>query len=310
MDQDTLRMILREAVRETTTEVLQILLNADREAFLQEHGGRKNGHYSRKLETAFGQVGLAIPRDREGRYYPSLLQPYARRLVDVGEVAIALYASGVTQRKAAEVLQLLFGMRYTHQTISTLTDQVLQAAAQFRQRPLPEELALVYLDGLFLKVPGEEGVERAAVYVALGVTPAGERQVLGYWLLPGENALAWEEVLKGLWHRGLKRVLLFITDGLGGLQPARQRVYPLAEWPRCVVHGVRSSLSQVRVRDRGPLAEDLRRVYRTEALGAEELQARWGGRYPGVVRLWWEDSGAFLRFYDYPRPGAPIRWSG
>ena len=307
MDQDTLRMILREAVRETTTEVLQILLNADREAFLQEHGGRKNGHYSRKLETAFGQVGLAIPRDREGRYYPSLLQPYARRMVDVGEVAIALYASGVTQRKAAEVLQLLFGMRYTHQTISTLTDQVLQAAEQFRQRPLPEELALVYLDGLFLKVLGEEGVERAAVYVALGVTPAGERQVLGYWLLPSENALAWEEVLKGLWHRGLKRVLLFITDGLVGLQPAIQRVYPLAEWQRCVVHGVRSSLSQVRVRDRGPLAEDLRRVYqaesRTEALGAlEELQARWGGRYPGVVRLWWEDSGAFLRFYDYPKP--------
>jgi transposase-like protein len=177
MDQDTLRMILREAVRETTTEVLQILLNADREAFLQEHGGRKNGHYSRKLETAFGQVELAIPRDREGRYYPSLLQPYARRMVDVGEVAIALYASGVTQRKAAEVLQLLFGMRYTHQTISTLTDQVLQAAEQFRQRPLPEELALVYLDGLFLKVLGEEGVERSAVYVALGITPAGERQV-------------------------------------------------------------------------------------------------------------------------------------
>jgi len=96
-------------------------------------------------------------------------------------------------------------------------------------------------------------------------------------------------VLKGLWHRGLKRVLLFISDGLVGLQPAIQRVYPLAEWPRCVVHGVRSGLSQVR--DRGPLAEDLRRVYqaesRTEALGAlEELQARWGGRYPGV-RLWW-----------------------
>jgi len=94
MDQDTLRMILREAVRETTTEVLQILLNADREAFLQEHGGRKNGHYSRKLETAFGQVGLAIPRDREGRYYPSPLQPCARRLVDVGEVAIAHAAQG------------------------------------------------------------------------------------------------------------------------------------------------------------------------------------------------------------------------
>ncbi|WP_253719008.1 transposase, partial [Thermus scotoductus] len=107
MDQDTLQMILREAVRETVTQVLQALLNADREAFLREHGGRKNGYYPRKLETAFGQVKLAIPRDREGKYYPSLLQPYARRQVDVGEVAIALYAAGVSQRKAAEVIPFL-----------------------------------------------------------------------------------------------------------------------------------------------------------------------------------------------------------
>ena len=84
MDQDTLQVMLREAVRETVTEVLQTLLEADREAFLREYGGRKNGYYPRKLETAFGQMELAIPRDREGRYYPSFLQPYARRLVDVG----------------------------------------------------------------------------------------------------------------------------------------------------------------------------------------------------------------------------------
>jgi len=197
-------------------------------------------------------------------------------------------------------------------------DQVLQAAAQFRQRPLPEGLALVYLDGLFLKVLGEEGVERAAVYVALGVTPAGERQV---WTNPfgtgKARAPSWATGacpartpgVAGLVASGPEAGAVVHQRWSGG-PSASQRVYPLAEWPRCVVHGVRSSLSRVRVRDRGPLAEDLRRVYRTEALGAEELQARWGGRYPGVVRLWWEDSGAFLRFYDYPKPGAPIRWSG
>ena len=178
MDQDTLRMILREAVRETTTEVLQILLNADREAFLQEHGGRK-----RSWRPLLARWGWPSPGIGKGGTTPACSSPTPAAWWTWG----TLYASGVTQRKAAEVLQLLFGMRYTHQTISTLTDQVLQAAAQFRQRPLPEELALVYLDGLFLKVPGEEGVERAAVYVALGVTPA-VGQVLGYWLLPSENA--------------------------------------------------------------------------------------------------------------------------
>ncbi|RTH08065.1 IS256 family transposase, partial [Thermus scotoductus] len=147
---------------------------------------------------------------------------------------------------------------------------------------------------------------RESVYVALGIAPNGERRVLGFWLLPTESALGWEGVLGELWQRGLRRVLLFITDGLPGLPEAIRRVYPQAEWQRCVVHGVRWSLSQVRSRDRALLAEDLRRVYgaesREEALGAlEEVKAAWGSRYPGVVGLWVQDSGAFLRFYGYPK---------
>ncbi len=289
MDQDTLQVMLREAVRQTVTEVLQILLDADREAFLRQHGGRKNGYYPRKLETAFGQVDLKVPRDRESRYYPAFLKPYVRRLVDVGEVAVALYAAGVSQRKAAEILSLLLGHRYSHETLSALTDEVLEAAGAFRTRPLPEEMAFVYLDGLSLKVFREgEGIVRESVYVALGIAPNGERRVLGFWLLPTESALGWEGVLGELWQRGLRRVLLFITDGLPGLPEAIRRVYPQAEWQRCVVHGVRWSLSQVRSRDRALLAEDLRRVYgaesREEALGAlEEVKAAWGSRYPG----WW-----------------------
>jgi putative transposase len=307
MDQDTLRFLLREAVRETVTEVLQTVLELDRTAFLQTHGGRRNGYYPRKLETTFGQVDLKVPRDREGQYYPAFLKPYARRLVDVGEVAVALYAAGVSQRKAAEVMSFLLGHRYSHETISAMTEEVLQAVEAFRRRPLPEEMAFVYLDGLYLKLLREgEGVVREVVYVALGVTPSGERRVLGYWLLPAESALGWEGVLGELWQRGLRRVLLFITDGLPGLPEAIRRVYPRAEWQRCVVHGVRWSLGQVRARDRTLLAEDLRRVYgaesRGEALEAlEALREAWGSRYPGVVALWDGDSGAFLRFYGYPK---------
>jgi putative transposase len=298
MDQDTLRFLLREAVRETVTEVLQTVLELDRTAFLQAHGGRRNGYYPRRLETTFGQVDLKVPRDREGQYYPAFLKPYARRLVDVGEVAVALYAAGVSQRKAAEVMSFLLGHRYSHETISAMTEEVLQAVEAFRRRPLPEEMAFVYLDGLYLKLLREgEGVVREVVYVALGVTPSGERQVLGYWLLPAESALGWEGVLGELWQRGLRRVLLFITDGLPGLPEAIRRVYPQAEWQRCVVHGVRWSLGQVRARDRTLLAEDLRRVYgaesRGEALEAlEALREAWGARYPGVVALWAGDRKA------------------
>lgn len=104
MDQDTLQALMKEAVKETVSEVIQLLLHLDQQAFLQENGGKKNGFYRRKLETRFGTVDLAIPRDREGRYYPSFLIPYQRRLVDVGDVAIALSSAGVSQRKAAAAL--------------------------------------------------------------------------------------------------------------------------------------------------------------------------------------------------------------
>ena len=133
MDQDTLRSLLREAVRETVTEVLQMVMELDRTAFLQAHGGRRNGYYPRKLETAFGQVDLKVPRDREGRYCHGFLKPYARRLVDVGEVAVALYAAGVSQRKAAEVMSLLLGHRYSHETLSALTDEVLGGGGSLPQ---------------------------------------------------------------------------------------------------------------------------------------------------------------------------------
>ena len=174
MDQDTLRSLLREAVRETVTEV------------------------------------------------PAFLKPYARRLVDVGEVAVALYGAGVSQRKAAEA---------------------------FRRRLLPEEMAFVYLDGLSLKVFREgEGIVRETVYVAVGVTPGGERRVLGFWLLPTESALGWEGVLRELWQKGL-RVLLFVTDGLPGLPEAIRRVYPQAEWQ---VRGARGAVEPVPGAGQGP----------------------------------------------------------
>lgn len=138
------------------------------------------------------------------------------------------------------------------------------------------------MDGLVLKLFQEgEGVVRVSVYVALGIS-------LGYRLFPSENALACEDALRRLRERGLGRVLLFITDGLPGLAEAIRMVYPLAQWQRCVVHGVWWSLAQVKPRDRASLAEDLRRVYgaqsRGEALQAlDGLKKAWGSRYPWVV---------------------------
>ena len=140
MGQDTLKALLKEAMAEVVEEKLQVLLELDRWAFLQEHGGRANGHYRRKLETAFGAVELKVRRVRKGRYTPSFLPRYARRTPDLADLVLALYASGVSDRKVAEVLGLLFGYRYSHETISNLTELVQEEVEAFRHRPLPRRL--------------------------------------------------------------------------------------------------------------------------------------------------------------------------
>ena len=139
-------------------------------------------------------------------------------------------------------MSLLLGHHYSHETLSALTDEVLGGAEAFRGRLLPEEMTFVYLDGLSLKVLRDgEAIVRETVCVALGITPCGERQVLGFWLWPAESALGWEGVLGELWERNLRRVLRFITDGLPGLpaaspsdehgKPSRGSTLPKAKAP-------------------------------------------------------------------------------
>jgi transposase-like protein len=178
VSQDELRLLLKETVREMVAEELQTLLFWEREAFIQENGGRKNGTYPRKLQTPFGEVKLRVPRDRQGRFRPSLFAPYARRTVELSD--LVLYAVGVSDRKVGEVMSYLLGHRYSHTTVSRITELVLERVEEFRKRPLRRRYAMVYLDALFVKVlrPGS-GIRKEAVYVVLGITPEGQREVLG-----------------------------------------------------------------------------------------------------------------------------------
>ena len=308
VNQDELRVLLRETVREMVAEELQALLFLEREAFIQENGGRKNGTYPRKLETPFGEINLRVPRDRQGRFRPSLFAPYARRTVDLSDLVLVLYAVGVSDRKVGEVMSYLLGHRYSHTTVSRITELVLERVEEFRKRPLRKRYAVVYLDALFVKVLRQgSGIRKEAVYVVLGITPEGKREVLGFYLFPTESAAVWQEaVLKDLWERGLREVLVFVTDDLPGIEEAIRRVYPEADWQQCVVHKVRSTLSKVRKEDQGAVIQDLKRVYRAEShreahAAWQAFVRRWGGRYPQVVRSWEEDLESLLCFLRYPK---------
>ena len=219
MDQDSPKLLkgrtlrVRDAVKDVVRDELHIVMNLEREVFLREHGGRKNGSYPRVLETPYGEVDLRVPRDRVGQFRTAVFPPYARRTPDLSDLVVSRYAVGVSDRKISDVLSLLLGHRYSHQTISQITELVMDRVEAFRNRPLEERYAIVFIDALFLKVFREGGgIEQEALYVALGVTPAGYRRVLGFWLYPTESSLVWEELLKELTRRGVREVLCFVSD--------------------------------------------------------------------------------------------------
>ena len=307
MDQNTLKHFIRETVNDFLQDDLQWLMQLERELFLKEHGGTKNGSYPRSLTTPYGHVELNVPRDREGDFRTALFPRYARYSPDLAELVIALYAAGVSDRKISDILALLLGHRYSHQTVSQITELVMDRVEAFQNRVLQQQYAFVYIDASFLKVfrPGG-GIDTEAVYVALGITPAGYRQLLGFWLYPTESALVWEELLKGLIQRGVREVLCFVSDDLPGVEQAIKRTYPAADWQQCTVHKVRNTLGKVRREDREGVTQALKPVYRAESreesvAAWEAFRRRWASTYPDVVASWQQDLSSLLRFYDYPK---------
>ena len=254
---------LDEVIREAVRQALEAVMETEREAFLAERGGKKNGHYQRGLATRQGLLRLSVPRDREGRFRTALFAPYQRRTGDIEALALAMYAAGVSTRKVGEALGHLLGETYSASTISRVAEGVLPRLESFRRRPLKRRYALVYLDALFVKVFREgEGVASEAAYLALGITEEGYREVLGFWLLPTESSTGWGDLLLELRERGLEEALLFITDELAGIEAAIKKVYPRAHWQPCTVHKLRSTGRRVKKADEGAVLAELKALLR------------------------------------------------
>lgn len=251
---------------------------------------------------------LKVPRVREGHFHPKIL-PYRRRTsLELSEAILALYAVGVSTRNITRFLDGVYGAFYSPQSISRLTQVVEEEVKAWRERPLEEEYHAVFLDGTFLSVRRAK-TEKEPVYLALGIKPDGRREVLGFWLFgpEGESAGNWEEVLKDLRHRGVRKVRIFITDDLPGLEEAIRKIFPDADWQLCVLHAVRDALNKARRKDREALAEDLKAVYQAETEGeAKEalakLRERWGSIYPRLVARWETKAYALLTFLKHPKP--------
>ena len=293
------------------------VVEAALEAEMTEHlghppGGRpqgsnvRNGRGRKTVQSDLGPVEVRTPRDRDGSFEPQILPKRATRLAGLDDKVLGLYAGGMTVRDISAHLSELYGTEIGRDTISRITDAVLEDVQAWRTRPLDPVYPIVYFDAMRVKVREDRSVQNRACYLALGVTCDGDREVLGIWWQETEGAKFWLAVLNDLRRRGVDDVLIACVDGLKGFPEAIEATFPQAWVQTCIVHLIRASLRYVNYRDQRKVAAALRPIYTAPNADAaldelERFDNEWGARYPATVQAWrasWPHVIPFLALPD------------
>ncbi|MFG2020801.1 IS256 family transposase [Actinomadura geliboluensis] len=281
-------------------------LGRDRHERAGEGGGNvRNGHRSKTVTTEVGPVEIEVPRDRDATFEPKIVRKRQRRLTGVDEMVLSLSAKGLTHGEISAHLAEVYGASVSKQTISTITDKVIDGMVEWQNRPLDSVYPVIFLDAIQVKIRDGQVANRP-IYVALAVTVEGTRDILGLWAGDGggEGAKYWLQVLTELRNRGVADACMVVCDGLTGLPDAVAHVWPRALVQTCIVHLLRNSFRYAARQDWDKIAKALKPVYTaaTEAAAMErwlEFAETWGGKYPAIVRLWenaWAEFVPFLQF--------------
>jgi putative transposase len=267
-------------------------------------GNSRNGTRSKTVLTDVGPVEITVPRDRNGSFEPKIVAKRQKRLTGVDEMVISLAAKGLTTGEISAHLAEVYGAEVSRQTISTITDKVVEGMTEWQNRPLDPVYPVIFIDAIHIKVRDGQVANRP-IYVALAVTCEGHRDILGLWAGDGgEGAKYWLHVLTELKNRGVADVLMVVCDGLTGLPDAITTVWPRTVTQTCIVHLLRNSFRYAGRQHWAEIAKALKPVYTapTEAAAKQrfaEFAEAWGARYPAIVRLWdnaWAEFVPFLAF--------------
>jgi putative transposase len=269
-------------------------------------GNSRNGHRAKTVLTETGPVEISVPRDRDSSFEPQVVAKRQRRLTGAEDMVISLSAKGLTHGEIAAHLEEVYGAEVSKQTISNITDRVTEKLGEWQSRPLDPVYAVVFIDAIRVKIR-EGQVANRPVYVVLGVTVDGERDILGLWAGEhgdGEGAKYWLRVLTEIKNRGTQDVLMVVCDGLKGLPDAVNAVWEKTIVQTCVVHLLRNSFKYASKRDWAAIAKDLKPVYTAASEAAAldafaEFSGKWEKRYPAIIRLWenaWAEFVPFLQF--------------
>ncbi len=269
-------------------------------------GNSRNGSSRKTVITDVGDVELAVPRDRLGTFDPQTVPKHQRRLDGLTGNVISLYAKGMTTGDIQAHLLEIYGTEISRETISKITDAIVEDMLAWQHRPLDRLYPVLLIDAIVIKVRDSQVANRP-VYIAIGVNLDGDRDVLGLWLGPsgGEGAKQWMTMLTELKNRGIVEPLIVCCDGLKGLPDAIRVTWPDATVQTCVVHMVRNSLRYASKANWGQITRQMRSIYAAPTVEAAEVRVAefadtWRETYPAMISSWEHSWAEFVPFLEFP----------
>ena len=298
------------------TPLIKQLTEAAMKAELDQHlesestSNRKNGYSKKTVKSPAGEFELQTPRDRAGSFEPQLIKKNQTHLTDdLERKVIALFALGNSYQDIRTHIADMYDIQLSNGSINAVTDKLLPELKSWRERDLDAIYPIVWLDAIHYKIKENGRYISKAIYTILGLNIEGKKELLGLYLSDQEGAHHWLSVLTDLNNRGVKDILIACVDGLKGFPEAIESIYPRTEIQHCIIHQIRNSLKYVASKNQKAFMADLKCVYKAATLNAaeialDELEAKWGDKYPMVIKSWrtkWLTLSAYFKYPDYVR---------
>jgi putative transposase len=268
-------------------------------------GNSRNGKSAKTIKGTFGELALETPRDRNGTFEPQIIEKHQTRFTGFDKNILSLYSRGLSTREIQQHLEEIYGVEVTAGLISSVTDEVLDEVKTWQNRQLDEVYPIMYLDAIQFKVRDNGHVRNKAIYLAIGVTIEGYKEVLGLWIAQTEGAKFWLHVVTELKTRGVKDIFIACVDGLKGFPEAIESVFPQTDVQLCIVHLVRHSLNYVGWKQRKEVARELKLIYSaaTESEAERQLEQfslKWDTKFPMIAKSWRANWTRVIPFFAHP----------
>nr|WP_320115790.1 IS256 family transposase [uncultured Desulfuromonas sp.] len=296
--------VLTPLIKQLTEAAMQAELDAHLDQ--EETPNRKNGSSSKTVKSVSGSFELDTPRDRANTFEPQLVKKHQTQLTDELErKIIALFSLGTSYQDIRSHIADMYGISVSNGTISAVTDKLLPELQAWRERDLEPVYPILWLDAIHYKIKENGRYVSKAVYTILALNIEGKKELLGLYLSDQEVAHHWLSVLTDLHNRGVEDILIACVDGLKGFPEAIETIYPHTEIQHCVIHQIRNSIKYVASKNQKAFMADLKCVYKAVTLNAaeialDELDAKWGDKYPMVIKSWRSKWPTLSNYFKYP----------